>query len=246
MELINKITKQQFEKDLPIKALLENSLYYPACGFDGGVVKHFSKEVQSFIYCDYATGEEKLNDARNNFYGYKVLFERNVREDELTPNGWTPVRHPEIRREEYLKHVEQFKKPFCKWSIYERENEFNEEHGPKRFSVLYVGGEGVATYNALYYSNQTTAKILAIIQPGTGWGLNWTDFRKSNGVLAYVVLNNPFGSPDKILYGGCGKGYDDLNWERYSKIDTIKKYYYSKDSFDSGEVTVWKKVKIIF
>ena len=241
MELINQITKVQFENAVPIKELLENSLYYPACGFDGGVVKHFSKEVQSFIYCDYATGEKKLNDASNKFYGYRLLFERNVKEAELTPNGWIPIIPPRVNKEKYFKYIKCFENPFCRWSIYERENDLDDDHGPIRFSVLYIGGEGVATYNALYYSNKTTAKILAIIQPGTGWGLNWTDFRKQDDALGYTVLNNPYGTPDKIVYGGIGKDYNDLKWEGYKKMKTIKKYYYSKDSFDFGEVTVWEK-----
>lgn len=242
MKLLESLTEAKFKNSIPIKELLENSLYYPACGFDGGVIKHFSIEVQSFVYCDYATGEDALNSVIDSFKGYKLLFKRNVKENELTPNGWTPIEHPEIRREEYLKHVKQFKKPFCKWSIYEREIDFTEEHGPKRFSVLYIGGEGVATYNALYYSSKTTAKILAIIQPGTGWGFNWTDFRKYDGVLAYVVLNNPYGSPDTILYGGIGNSYNDLKWEGYHQTKTINNYYFSKNSYDFGKVTVWKRV----
>ena len=241
MELLNRITKSQFEEAVPIKELLENSIYYPASEFDGGVVKHFSKEVQSFIYCDYATGEDELNNVINKFYGYKLLFERNVKESELTPNGWTQIKPPMVNEESYFKYKEFFKKPFCRWSIYEREDDLDDDHGAKRFSVLYIGGEGVATYNALYYSNKTTAKILAIIQPGTGFGFNWTDFRDPDDALGYTVLNNPNGVPDMIVYGGYGKDYNDLKWRGYTKTRTIKKYYYSKDSFDFGEVTVWER-----
>jgi hypothetical protein len=41
-------------------------------------------------------------------------------------------------------------------------------HGPARFSLLFVGGEEVATYQALYWGNKVTATTIAIVQLGTG------------------------------------------------------------------------------
>ncbi len=35
----------------------------------------------------------------------------------------------------------------------------------------------VATHQALFWTNRKSAKALAIIQPGAGFGLKWTDFR---------------------------------------------------------------------
>ena len=48
----------------------------------------------------------------------------------------------------------------------ERDDDFGEDHGPERFSLLYVRGEGVATFAGLYAANKVSPKALAIIQPG--------------------------------------------------------------------------------
>ena len=47
---------------LPLSGLLVDSLYYPACDIDGGVVKycneHFDEMgICSYVYADYATGD---------------------------------------------------------------------------------------------------------------------------------------------------------------------------------------------
>lgn len=58
---LTQLTPDQITNDpVPIQELLKNSLYYPSAGFDGGVVKFFSKEVQSFIYCDYGFHEKEF------------------------------------------------------------------------------------------------------------------------------------------------------------------------------------------
>lgn len=106
--------------------------------------------------------------------------------------------------------------------------------------MLYIGGEGVATYQALYWANKKTAKAVAIIQPGTGFGFNWTDFRDRKGAFAWVVLQNEYGTPDTIFYGGINEGYDDFNWKDYQFEERIQPYYSGQQS---GEVTIWKRKK---
>ena len=52
------------------------------------------------------------------------------------------------------------------------------------------------------WANKKLAKALAIIQPGHGFRGNWADFTSQDDPLAWVVLNNKFGKPDIIFYGG--------------------------------------------
>ena len=77
--------------------------------------------------------------------------------------------------------------PFGEWLVFEREAGVAEDHGPERFSLVYVGADGVASYQALYLQNEVAPEVLAIIQPGTGWGGSYTDFRRPDGFLAEVV-----------------------------------------------------------
>ena len=243
MSKFDSITEQEIENGVfPLQEILDNSFYYPSSGFDGGIIKDCntkrrSLKIVSFIFCDYATGELAFNDAQNTFLGYKILGSRNVEKSELTPNGWQPQFPPNFNLQTYQKYKDDWK-PFAKWIIYERDENHGEDHGPKRFSLLYIGGEGVATYQALYWSNNATAKALAIIQPGTGFGLNWTDFTDRNGSLAWVVNNNPNGKPKIIYYGGIGQGYDDFEWNDFEKVKNISPYYDR-----TGEVGIWKKKK---
>jgi len=239
MNIIENLTTETIlNKQLPINELLDNSFYYPSSGFDVGIIKYYGKEIQSYFYCDYATGEEALMRHLNDFHGYKILGHRSIRQEELVPNGWKMQLPPNFNLKQYYRYKDFFKKPFAHWAVYERMDNFSETHGPNRFSLIYIGGEGVATYQALYWSNKRTAKALAIIQPGTNFGFNWTDFADENGALAWVVLNNPFGKPDTIFYGGYGKGYKNFNWDNYELSKTIRPYY-SEEQF--GEVTIWTR-----
>jgi hypothetical protein len=240
MGIIQNLTTDAIQNQrLPINELLDNSLYYPSSGFDGGIVKNYSKKIQSFIYCDYATGKDALLNQLNNFRGYRILGNRPLKKDELVPNGWNMELPPNFNLQQYYSHKDAFKVPFAHWVVYERLEGFSEDHGPDRFSLIYIGGEGVATYQALYWSNKKSAKALAIVQPGIGFGLNWTDFRDRSGALAWVVMNNQFGVPDTIFYGGYGNDYIDLNWSEYQLENTIRPYYSARPF---GEVTVWSRI----
>jgi len=241
MSFLDNLTKTQIENGkFPLEDVLHNSFYYPSCGFDGGIVKDCNTlgaqlKIVSFIYCDYATGE-LFKSQQNTFAGYHIFGTRNVSHSELTPKGWQLQIPPNVNLQDYQRY-KGYWKPFINWTVYERDENQGDERGPEKFSLLYLGGEGVATYQALYWSNNFTAKALAIIQPGTAFGGNWTDFTAKDGALAWVVNNNPSGSPDIIYYGGYGQGYNDLDWKGYTASRLISSYYLGM----SGEVRIWGK-----
>ena len=225
--------------NFPLKDLLEDSLFYPACDIDGGVIKYCNEHfdelgICSYVYADYATGEDRLEEHLNDFRGYHLLASR-----ELTPSDVgadKPVPIPEgINPDEYLRYKEDWK-PFARWTVFERDSYYGEEHGPERFSLLYLGAEGVAAYVGLYLANGITPRAMAIIQPGHGFGLNWTDFTDPEGVLARIVRVGS-SMPEYFFYGGYGDfEYDDFAWPGYEQIDRIPCYY----PHDGGRVTVWQ------
>jgi hypothetical protein len=87
---------------------------------------------------------------------------------------------------------------FAPWAILGRPP----EHGPERFSLLYVAGDGAATFQALYHGNRAAPAVVAVIRPGTGFGGNWTDFREPGRIFARSVLENPAGVPRFLLCEG--------------------------------------------
>jgi hypothetical protein len=241
MSWLENLTNDQIKNGkLPLNEILENSFYYPSCGFDGGIVKDCNTEnralgIKSFIYCDYATGETAFKEEQNTFIGYHIVGSRSVAPSEIIPNGWLRVNPPKFNLRAYYQYKDMWE-PFAHWTIFERDENRTEDHGPKRFSLLYIGGEGVATYQALYWTNKKTPIALAIIQPGTSFGLNWTDFRKKDGPLSWVVNKNPAGQPNYIYYGGVGRDYSDFDWTGYEEVRKICPYYRV-----GGLVNVWEK-----
>lgn len=222
---------------LPLSQLLEESLYYPASGRDGDPVRYFGGHIHSFIYVDYGFEREEilksLNDKHHGFKGYSIIHMRDVNKHELVPRSWTP----EVARlaEESRQYSPWVKTPFALWCIFQRDAHNDDAHGPKRFSLLYVCGDGVATFQALYKANRKSPEVVAIIQPGTGFGGNWTDFRDQNKIFARSVLENPAGQPEYLLYGGWGGGYSECCWSMYA--DLIANWKMS-----GGELGLWKRI----
>lgn len=230
-------TEKILNEPLPIQKLISDSLYYPSAGFDGGVVEYFSQQFQSFVYCDYGIEEDDFLNQIDTFHGYSILAQRHVLKEEITPEGWRPEIPPGLTMHDYFRERGFIKKPFANWAIYERNPDKDHFHGPERFSVIYISGEGVATYQALYWTHQTSAKAVAMIQPGNAWGGNWANFRDPEGPFAWVLAENPHGTPETIIHGGHGNFHQDLHWSGYQYSHTIENYYGYE-----GEVSIYNRI----
>ena len=217
---LTRIDDKTIKEQFPLKCVLQDSLYYPAAGFDGVPVAHLAGNFLSFVYVDYGVSREDLLEelCSRGFRGYQVMAQRKVSKDELTPNGWTPI-SPVRDDGDPAKYKDWIKQPFCEWLIFQRSSGFTDEHGPCRFSLLYLCADGVAAFQALYLSNRLSPSGIAIIQPGHAFGGNWTDFTDANGPLARAVIGNPSGKPNVLLYGGAGGRdfYRDPCWLEYAE-----------------------------
>ena len=221
----------------PLKELLAGSVYYPSSGFDGGPVANLGQWFQSFVYVDYGYSRSELREelVEHPFSGYQVIGVREVSVAELTPKGWSrPALTP--AESERVHHADQYRKQrFCDWIIFEREPSRPAQHGPLRFSLLYLCADGAAAFHALYVNNKLCPSALALIQPGYGFGRNWTDFHDPQGILARTVMANPAGTPEFLLYGGWGprKYFRSSPWPYH---DTLEGWYSYNDN---GNVGVW-------
>ena len=187
----------------PKADVLRDSLYYPASGNDGSPVRHWSFGVSSFVYVDTVTTQQQhLSEIQQSrFAGYKTWDTRHIDAKELTPAGWQLRLPPGIDREQYIAALNMAHagpaNSFAQWTIFERLKSHGDGHGPKRFSFLFVRGEGAASYQALYVSNNVLPKVLAIIRPGTGYGGNYPDFIK---VLLATMNMHTAGLPQQLLH----------------------------------------------
>lgn len=244
-EFLKSLTVEQIQDEpLPLRLLLWNSVYYPASGLDGGVIKYCNTlgrdmGIRSFVYCDYNTNEVELCDnVADHFRGYTIFAHRSVGVGEL---GVKHLSMESIDDRAKHNHLTPECEPFCHWFIMERDAAFDDDHGPKRFSLLFLCCEGVTAYVQLYSQNEILPKALAIIQPGTGFGGNWTDFRDYDAPLSFVLRHMPY-MPRYIFNGGMGNFEDDytqLPWDEYAIEDKTANYYGPGD----GRMVVFKRGK---
>lgn len=218
---------QRALKDLPIDFLLKGSVYYPASHFDGRPVQYLGRRIQSFVYVDYLVSRSQLMaelaDPDRNFKGYRLAAHRPVEPKELSGNHpWNGQPAPCLQTEELLPRIREmwsgpprdergFARPnesFCEWMIFERKPDFGPEHGPKRFSILHLHADGVASYQALYWTRGIAPTVLCLIQPG----MNWDEFRRADGCLATLVLRGGGPIPPFLICGGIGAFYDTAFW----------------------------------
>lgn len=241
LEQLLKLSPQKIESDpFPLRVLLKDSLYYPACDIDGELIRycnlHFPRiKICSFVYADYGTGEERLTENLNSFLGYHLLSSRTLRPEDVGADRPLPM--PEgINPEDYQRFQPEWK-PFAHWAVLERDEEYGDEHGPERFSLLFLGAEGVAAYEGLYNTNKITPKAIALIQPGHGFGFNWTNFYDWNAPLARTVRKGK-SLPEYFFYGGMGyHGYNACPWPGYTQLDRVDHYY---PTLLESAMTVWR------
>jgi hypothetical protein len=106
---------------------------------------------------------------------------------------------------------------FAEWAVYDRKGLYDDDHGPLRFSLLYIGGEGVSTFQSLYFSNRCSPSAIVLIK-SDGFTGNWTNFTYPEQIFARSVMGNPAGQPEYLFieYG------DSSCWPWYSsKVSTI-------------------------
>jgi len=207
--------------------ILRGSVYYPSCGLDGDLVKFLAGNFHSFVYVDYGIEFDQVSTALNGFTGYDIEhfelipLERLGSDDvDSTPYDIEPFER--IPRETLA--IQNERPPnFCTWSIHERRSDFPLEHGPSRFSLLFIHEEGVAVFRRLYVANKISPAAIAIIQPGHGFGGNWTDFEDEDGPLSKAVMTNCAGIPQYLLYGGWGDGhfYREPCWQAFPDLVTV-------------------------
>jgi len=203
--------ERNLPKTIPLKDLLCNSCFYPSSGLDSSPVILANGCVHSFVFVDYSTTREKLLNALSpqGFSPYKALLSRDVAMHEVAPDGWFPsnpqrFNNPGFGDYERLDYARKRCKPFGHWSVWQRKDTHSDLAGPRLFSFLFLGGEGLACYEGMYRRNDITPKAIALIQPGHAMGDNWTAFTDPEAPLWSTVREG--GSfPNYLLIGRWGE-----------------------------------------
>ena len=232
------LAKASVEGSLPLVPLLHRSMFYPACGLDGRPVQYFGGATHSFVYVDQMISRESVTDALQCFKGYRQLFMRDVEQDELGITSFEP--HQNILQ--VGRNFSYGERPYFSyaiWAVFERRDDFGPNHGPARFSLLYIGGEAVSTYWSLYWRLQIAPFAITLIKCDAFTG-NWTSFFDDRAELASLVMETSRFSPPRYLFCEAESRECDSPWSWFSeKVTTL----FGEPSWDRAHhqyLTVWR------
>ena len=157
------------------------TVYYPGSDNDGEPVRICAQShaAHSFIYVDYDVSIEEIRErvqgivASEGFKGYSDEETEKVEESDLTPSGWKPhLAHYELQDINKQPAI----KPFGLFVPLVRDKDLGEEHGPERLAILFIGGEGIATFDALYCQEHETPSPFLVVDENHRYANGSTKF----------------------------------------------------------------------
>ena len=194
-------------------------VFYPGSGSDGQPVQLFGSthSAHCFVYADYGLTEEQIDNELQNegFWGYGKLCRVAIAENQLTPGGWVshlmPGEIPKILGGIASDRAQQF--GFLE--ILEREDGFDHTHGAERLAILFLGADGVATFDALFCQQDSQAPFAVVLQDH-GFGGNYTEFGR--GGLLDEVSRRSNCLPQYLLYATGST----VPWEGYDRVEGLQ------------------------
>jgi hypothetical protein len=236
MKGIYDITEKNFNTSFNIKNILENSAFYPASGKDGTHLEELAnKGIKSFIHADYTEDKTSVKNSLMREFsgiGYRCIGIKEISKKELSPDGFFPKgRFPLNEHEQNrIKNDGDIKgkfngknfSPFTMWAVFELIPSSNnhDESKSDRFSILHIGGEACAAFYDVYLSNKINPAAIILLNPGEGYGDNWTlfsnpDFRLHK-MLKLNAENENQKMPKYILKNGSGFQKSSIKfWNNY-------------------------------
>jgi len=162
--------------------LASRIVYYPGSGTDGHPVKLFGSThcAHCFVHVDYMKTrsrlEEQLSNPRDRFRGYRTAVRLKLRGRDLVPHGWTAhIRSDEVPGDG-LGFATVAAVPFGFFEVLELDESLDEKHGPVRLGILFLGADGIATYDALFCQSRKYPSPFAVVLQDHGFGGNYDRF----------------------------------------------------------------------
>jgi hypothetical protein len=212
-----------------ISELLNSRIvYYPGAGTDGSPIRTFNTAhaTHVFVYVDYGYDKQKIDSELSDdaFVGYHLHHEQAVTRNELLPCAF----HSHVSNEEMRFAASGYNmsiRPedgFALLKIYERNEDYTDDHGAERFAILYIGADANLTYDVLF-GNTDRSPYACVVCANMGSGC--TCFVRDSLMERIAIRANRF--PKYLL---CIRGY---GWEGYGMLKTV--------SNTRGDRYVWKK-----
>ena len=211
--------------------LASRIVYYPGSALEGSPIHVFNSAhaVHVYLYVDYGFSKEEIERLLSEHIpmGYHIYDEPEVTERDILPHA--PQYHLtanefEDVRELYKVSQVPTQNSFGFLKIYERDESLGDEHGAERFAVLFLGGDAIAIYDAIF--GNTTAVPFACILGNYGFDGSYAGFY--GGGLLETIAKRINRLPKYIV---CDKDYP---WSGYSMLKTVGgtygRFVFTKDA----------------
>lgn len=194
-------------------------VFYPGFGSDGHPVKFFNSRhlATSFVYADYLMTEEDVKvdldkptkEYNGHFRGYHSVERIKLTQADLTPDGWQP--HVPSPSDNWARPRI---KPYGFLEVMERDAGLDDSHGAQRLSILFLGADGHATYDALFcQAGQRPPYAIALHDHG--FGGNYDRFG-ADGLLERIAMRSRT-FPEFLLVASGTKP-----WDGYQLVPEVK------------------------
>ena len=203
----------------------QRTVYYPGWGNDGEPVRVCAQShaAHTFIYVDYGVSMSVIRDrlhgiGDHGFRGYRAGKPDELTESILHPSGWTRHVHPFELPEDRDRFVTI--EPFYLYVVLKRDDDYDESHGPERLALLFVGGDGHATYDALFCQDDNTPAPFLVVVQDHGQGGNYCRFERGGLLEGIAAECNVY--PELLLVGSvdvCGHNYKP--WDGYANTGVM-------------------------
>jgi hypothetical protein len=186
-------------------------LFYPGSGADGSPIAFFNQrhEIHCAVYADYGIPlselKAMLEDPVNRFRGYEMIVQQKLQERDWVPTGWQP--REDIRaRSNTSRHLQGALEPFGYFVVFQRQADFGPEHGAERFALLFLGADGIATYDALWCQAERPDPPQIVVIQDHGSGMNYDRF--GNRGLLHKIASEARALPRHLFVAGNSKPWD--------------------------------------
>ncbi len=192
------------------------TVYYPGSGCDRHPVELCapSHAAHTFLYVDWGVKREEiiecLEDRTKGFRGYETLCRQPITEDALRPGTWERhFKKQEVAKPVFFPKPDDSVKPFRLFVVLRRKDG-DEDLGPRRLAILFIGGDGFEYFDKLYCQEDGTPPPYLVVVEDYGWGGNYDRFDK--GGLLERIARKCSVRPKYLLVGEPSTkwtGYED-------------------------------------
>ena len=200
------------------KLLASRIVYYPGSALEGSPIRIFNTAhaAHVYLYIDYGFEKEEIKKLMSETFpaGYHIYDETEVGAADIIPRALRYHLTADEQRmvmERYQEKYVPTHNSFGFLKIYERDESYGEEHGAQRFALLYISGDAIATYDAIF--GNTNAKPFACITGNYGFGGAYESFSKDSLLETIAIRIDRL--PKYLLSDICD------GWNNYQMLKTV-------------------------